>query len=159
MSSACGSADVLEKLGIVIELTPEQNKECVENCGICFMYAPINHPAMKSVAPVRKALGKFMLVIVQNVLLLLLLLGVRTAFNLLGPITNAASANRVVIGVYEEYLVDLIGKSLIEIGQIEHGVVIHGCGLDEISPLGPSQIFEIKNISPDGAPKKYKTKK
>lgn len=141
VSSRCGSADVLEKLGVVIDLTPEQVAEGILESGIGFMFAPINHPAMKAVAPIRKSLG------------------VRTAFNLLGPITNAANANRVVIGVFEEQLVDLIGQSLIEIGNIEHGVVVHGCGLDEISPLGPSTIFEIKNEAKDGEPKRYTTKK
>ena len=83
----------------------------------------------------------------------------RTTFNILGPITNAAGADRAVIGVFEEHLVDLIGAALKEIGQVEHALVIHGCGLDEISPLGASTIFEIKNIAPAGQPKKYKTKK
>ena len=102
------------------------------------MFAPVNHPAMKSVAPVRKSLG------------------VRTAFNLLGPLTNAASAQRVVIGVFDEQLVDLLGGALMELGHVEHGVIVHGCGLDEISPLGPSTIFEIKNIAPPGKPKVYR---
>mmetsp|Transcript_1406 Transcript_1406/g.2292 ORF Transcript_1406/g.2292 Transcript_1406/m.2292 type:complete len:393 (-) Transcript_1406:234-1412(-) len=141
VSSQCGSADVLESLGVVLELSPAQVNKCIEDVGIAFMYAPMNHPAMKSVAPVRKALG------------------VRTAFNLLGPITNAASADRVVIGVFEEELVDLIGGALREIGSIEHGVVIHGCGLDEISPLGASSIYEIKNTASPGKPKQYETKK
>lgn len=140
VSSACGSADVLEKLGVFIELTAEQVVKVIDACGIGFMFAPINHPAMKSVAPIRKSLG------------------IRTAFNMLGPITNAASANRVVIGVFEEHLVELLGKSLLELGHIEHGVVIHGCGLDEISPLGASSIFEIRNTAAPGKKKVYETK-
>jgi anthranilate phosphoribosyltransferase len=92
VSSRCGSADVLEMLGVRIEMTPEQVAESIEESGIGFMYAPVNHPAMKAVAPVRKALG------------------VRTAFNLLGPMTNAAGAQRVVIGVFEENLVELMAQ-------------------------------------------------
>jgi anthranilate phosphoribosyltransferase len=141
VSSRCGSADVLEMLGVVIELNAEDLMKCGEQCGIAFMYAPMYHPVTKSVAPIRKALG------------------IRTAFNMIGPITNAADATQVVIGVFEESLVDLIGNSLVEIGLIEHGVVIHGCGLDEISPLGPSTIFEIKNVGAVGGPKVYTTKK
>lgn len=129
VSSRCGSADVLETLGVRIELTPEQVADCINECGVGFMYAPINHPAMKTVAPVRKALG------------------VRTAFNLLGPMTNAANAKHVVIGVFDGELVDLIASTLMEVGTVEHGVVIHGCGLDEISPLGKSTVFELKKGS------------
>jgi anthranilate phosphoribosyltransferase len=140
VSSRCGSADVLETLGVRIEMTPSQVAECITECGMGFMYAPVNHPSMKAVAPVRKALG------------------VRTAFNLLGPMTNAAGAQHVVIGVFEESLVELMARTLIEVGYIEHGVVVHGCGLDEISPLGASTIFEIKNIAPSGQPKQYESK-
>ena len=140
VSSRCGSADVLETLGVRIELNPDEVADCVKQCGVGFMYAPINHPAMKAVAPIRKALG------------------VRTAFNLLGPMTNAAKAQHVVIGVFEENLVELMARTLMEVGNIEHGVVVHGCGLDEVSPLGSSTIFEIKNVAPSGEPKKYTTK-
>ena len=97
-----------------------------------FMYAPVNHPAMKVVAPVRKDLG------------------VRTAFNILGPMTNAAGAQHVVIGVFDGSLMDLMANTLMELGYIEHGVVIHGCGLDEISPLGPSSIIELQNKAAQG---------
>lgn len=141
VSSRCGSADVLETLGIRIELSPKHIEASITKCGIGFMYAPINHPAMKVVAPIRKALG------------------VRTVFNILGPMTNAADAQRVVIGVFDENLIDIMANSLMEIGMIEHGVVVSGCGLDEISPLGPSTIFEIKNISEPGQPKSYISKK
>ena len=141
VSSRCGSADVLETLGVQIELNPEQVAESIEKCGIGFMYAPVNHPAMRTVAPIRKALG------------------VRTAFNILGPMTNAAGAQHAVIGVFEESLVDLLANTLMEVGNIEHGVVVTGCGLDEISPLGPSSIFEIKNIAGPGLPKSYETKR
>jgi anthranilate phosphoribosyltransferase len=77
---------------------------------------------------------------------------------MLGPITNAANANRVVIGVFDEKLVELIAETLIELAHIEHGVVIHGCGLDEISPLGASTVYEIKNVAAPGETKKYVTK-
>lgn len=139
VSSRCGSADVLETLGINLELGPVDVLRVLDECGIGFMFAPIYHPAVKTVAPIRKALG------------------VRTAFNLLGPLTNAAGADRVVLGVFDEELVSLLGEALVELGTIEHGVVIHGVGLDEISPLGPSTIFEIKNTAAPGQPKKYTT--
>ncbi|CAN0036167.1 unnamed protein product [Ectocarpus sp. 12 AP-2014] len=121
VSSLCGSADVLEALGISVDLTPEQVAECCNDCNVAFMFAPNHYPAMKNVAPVRKALG------------------VRTLFNILGPMTNPAGAQRVV-------------------GYIEHGVIVHGAGLDEISPLGPSKIIEIRNSAEVGKPKQYETK-
>ena len=122
VSSKCGSADVLEQLGINVPMSPAQVEECVKRAGIGFMFAPINHPAMRFVAPVRKALG------------------VRTAFNILGPMTNAAQAQHAVIGVFDGGLMELMADSLVEVGRVDHAVVIHGCGLDEISPLGPSEV-------------------
>lgn len=110
VSSACGSADVLELLGVAIDLPPAAAAECIRRSNVGFLYAPVNHPAMRVVAPVRKAVG------------------IRTSFNILGPITNAARANRVVIGVFEEPLVELLAGALVQIGNIEHGVVVHGCG-------------------------------
>lgn len=142
VSSQCGSADVLERLGVEIELSPKQVEQCIASAGIGFMFAPVHHPAMKNIRPVRSALG------------------VRTAFNILGPITNPASAQRVVIGVFEDNLVDLVAGALQELQFVDHAVVIHGCGLDEISPLGPSKIYEIRNIAPPGASmKQYVTSK
>ena len=140
VSSACGSADVLESLGVKVDLAPEQVEQCVEKCGVAFMFAPVNHPAMKHVAPIRKALG------------------VRTCFNILGPMINAAGAQRAVIGVFHEYLVPLMAGALKEVGRVDHAVVIHGVGLDEISPLGPATIVEIKNVAPEGEPKVYEEK-
>lgn len=140
VSSACGSADVLEMLGVAIDLPPASAAACILSCGLGFLYAPVNHPAMRVVAPVRRAMG------------------VRTSFNILGPITNAASANRVVIGVFEEHLVELLANALVELGHVEHGVVLHGCGLDEISPLGGSTICEIKNTAELGQPRIYEKK-
>jgi anthranilate phosphoribosyltransferase len=85
---------LLRTPGVRIEMTPAMVAQSVAECGVGFMYAPMNHPAMKTVAPVRKALG------------------VRTAFNLLGPMTNAAGAQHVVIGVFEESLVELMARTL-----------------------------------------------
>jgi len=141
VSSACGSADVLEALGVVVDLQPEEIVQCVDRCGVAFMFAPINHPAMRFVGPVRKQLG------------------VRSCFNILGPMTNAAGAERAVIGVFEEELVELMGGALMEVGRVDHAVVIHGVGLDEISPLGPATILEIKNTAPEGEPKTYTQQK
>lgn len=140
VSSACGSADVLETLGVKVDLNPTQVVECVEECGIAFLFAPINHPAMKAVAPIRKQLG------------------LRTCFNILGPMVNAASAQRAVIGVFHEELLELIAATLKEVGRVDHAVVIHGVGLDEISPLGPASIVEIRNTAPDGEKKTYTTR-
>lgn len=137
VSSACGSADVLEALGVKVDLTPDQVVKCVDTVRIAFMFAPINHPSMKHVAPIRKKLG------------------VRTCFNILGPMTNAAGAQHAVIGVFHPELQPLMAGALKEVGRIDHAVIIHGCGLDEISPLGPSRILEIKNIAAPGEPKIY----
>ena len=125
VSSACGSADVLEALGVKVALEPEQVVQCVDGCGVAFMFAPVNHPAMRFVAPVRKKLG------------------VRTCFNILGPMTNAAGAQRAVIGVFHEELLPLMTGALKQVARVDHAVVIHGVGLDEISPLGPATILEV----------------
>mmetsp|Transcript_3624 Transcript_3624/g.7565 ORF Transcript_3624/g.7565 Transcript_3624/m.7565 type:complete len:357 (+) Transcript_3624:217-1287(+) len=140
VSSCCGSADVLEALGVAVDLGPTQVVECVEECGIAFLFAPINHPAMKAVAPVRKQLG------------------IRTCFNILGPMTNAASAQRAVIGVFHEELLELMADTLKEVGRVDHAVVIHGVGLDEISPMGPATLVEIKNTAPPGEKRTYETR-
>ena len=140
VSSRCGSADVLEALGVKVDLNPDQVKECVDAVRIAFMFAPINHPAMRFVAPIRKKLG------------------VRTCFNILGPMTNAAGAQRAVIGVFDPELMPLMAGALQEVGRVDHAVIIHGCGLDEISPLGPSRILEMKNTAAPGKPRVYETK-
>lgn len=137
VSSRCGSADVLEALGVAVDLLPDQVEECVKQVGIAFMFAPIHHPSTKNVAPVRKKLG------------------VRTCFNMIGPMTNPASAQHTVIGVFHPELLSLVAKTLKEVGKVNHAVVIHGCGLDEISPLGPSRIVEIRNTNSEGQPKCY----
>jgi len=140
VSSACGSADVLEALGVKVDLTPEQVVKCVEEVNVAFMFAPVNHPAMRFVAPVRKKLG------------------VRTCFNILGPMTNAAGAQHAVIGVFHPELMPLMAGALKQVGRVDHAVIIHGVGLDEISPLGPATILEIKNTAAPGEPKVYDTK-
>jgi anthranilate phosphoribosyltransferase len=139
VSSACGSADVLEALGVKVDLNPEQVVQCVEACQVAFMFAPVNHPAMKHVAPVRSKLG------------------VRTCFNILGPMTNAAGAQHAVIGVFHPELMPLMAGALKQVGRVDHAVIIHGVGLDEISPLGPATILEIKNTAPPGQPRVYDT--
>lgn len=140
VSSKCGSADVLESLGVVVPLSPSEVVTCVRQCGIAFMFAPINHPAMKHVAPVRKRLG------------------IRSCFNILGPMTNAATATQAVIGVFDPNLMRLMADALKEVGLVEHVCIIHGAGLDEISPVGEATILEIKNTSPKGSTKEYTEK-
>lgn len=125
VSSACGSADVLEALGVKVALNPAQVVKCVEEVDVAFMFAPVNHPAMRHVAPVRKRLG------------------LRTCFNILGPMVNAAGAQYAVIGVFHPHLIELMAGALQQVGRIEHAVIIHGVGLDEISPLGPATILEV----------------
>jgi len=137
VSSKCGSADVLERLGIAIDLDSSKLIKCIAECGIGFLFAPVFHPATKIVAPIRKSLG------------------VRTVFNMLGPLTNPANPQHVVLGVFDKNLMELFAKALVELGQIDHGLIVHGCGLDEVSPLGPSDIYEIKNVAPKGAAKRY----
>jgi anthranilate phosphoribosyltransferase len=137
VSSACGSADVLEALGVKVDLSPDQIVKCVDECNVAFMYAPVNHPAMHFVAPIRKKLG------------------VRTCFNILGPMTNAAGAQHAVIGVFHPELLSLMAGALKEVGRVDHAVIIHGVGLDEISPLGPATIVEIRNTAGPGEPKQY----
>eukprot|EP00597_Dinobryon_sp_UTEXLB2267_P018735 CAMPEP_0201111956 /NCGR_PEP_ID=MMETSP0812-20130820/76939_1 /ASSEMBLY_ACC=CAM_ASM_000668 /TAXON_ID=98059 /ORGANISM="Dinobryon sp., Strain UTEXLB2267" /LENGTH=367 /DNA_ID=CAMNT_0047375173 /DNA_START=49 /DNA_END=1152 /DNA_ORIENTATION=- len=136
-SSNCGSADVLEALGVPLQMNGIQVAACIQQCGLGFLFAPVFHPAAKVVAPIRKALG------------------VRTAFNLLGPLLNSAEAERVVIGVFEEPLLELIAGALQEIGLVQHALVVTGCGLDEVSPLGPSQVVELRRAAPGAGEPRY----
>jgi anthranilate phosphoribosyltransferase len=127
VSSTCGSADVLEKLGVNINLTPEQVAKCVDTIGIGFMFAPNFHGAMKYAAPVRRELG------------------VRTMFNVLGPLTNPANADNQVLGVFHPDLVGIMARVLQRLGS-HHVLVVHGAdGLDEISINTTSYIAELKN--------------
>jgi anthranilate phosphoribosyltransferase len=127
VSSTCGSADVLEALGVDVNKKPEEVANNVDEIGIGFMFAPNHHSAMKFAAPVRKELG------------------VRTIFNLLGPMTNPASALRQVMGVFDKTLTGKLAKVLHKLGS-EHVLVVHGAdGMDEISFTGDSYIAELKN--------------
>jgi anthranilate phosphoribosyltransferase len=127
VSSTCGSADVLEALGVNVNLTPEQVTKCVDEIGIGFMFAPNYHSAMKHAAPVRRELG------------------VRTMFNLLGPLTNPAGAKRQVMGVFDRDLTGKLARVLQRLGS-EHVLVVHGAdGMDEISFTGDTYVAELKN--------------
>jgi anthranilate phosphoribosyltransferase len=126
VSSRSGSADVLAALGVDIEITPEAAGRALDAIGIAFLFAPKLHPAMREVMPVRRELG------------------VRTVFNVLGPLTNPAGATRQVMGVYAPELVEVIGSVLAELGS-EHALVVHGAdGLDEITLSGPTQVAEVR---------------
>jgi len=127
VSSSCGSADVLEALGVNVNLTPAQVANAVEEIGIGFMFAPNHHSAMKHAAPVRRELG------------------VRTLFNLLGPLTNPANAKRQIMGVFSPALTVKLAHVLQQLGS-EHVLVVCGAdGMDEISFTGDSHVAELKN--------------
>ena len=127
VSSRSGSADVMEALGVKIELSPEQITRSIEEIGIGYLHAPLLHEAMKFVAPVRKQLG------------------VRTIFNMLGPLTNPAGANVQVIGVYAPHLTEMFAHTLMSLGT-RRALVVHGNdGLDEITITGASRISELKD--------------
>jgi anthranilate phosphoribosyltransferase len=125
-TSMSGSSDVLEALGIRIDLEPEQVRKTIEEIGIGFMSAPVFHPAMKRVAGIRKKLG------------------VRTVFNILGPLTNPAGAKGQVIGVFDKKLCEPIAFALSELGT-EHALVVNGDGMDEITTTGETYVAELKN--------------
>ena len=133
VSSTCGSADVLEALGVSVNLSPRQVADAVDRIGIGFMFAPNHHSAMKHAAPVRRELG------------------VRTLFNLLGPMTNPAGAKRQVMGVFHKDLTGLLARVLQRLGS-EHVMVVHGAdGMDEISFTGDTYVAELK----DGEVREY----
>jgi anthranilate phosphoribosyltransferase len=124
ITSKCGSADVLEALGIPVELSPETAVECLRQTGFMFLYAPSLHPAMKRVKPLRRALG------------------FRTIFNLAGPLANPAGAKAQVVGVFAG--VDLVADSLARLG-VRHALVVHGRdGLDELTLNGISDVAEVR---------------
>ncbi len=127
VSSKSGSADVLESLGVNINLPPKQIAQCIADMGIGFMFAPNHHPAMKNVAPVRKQLG------------------VRTLFNILGPLTNPAGAPNILMGVFHPDLVGIQVRALERLGA-EHALVVYGRdGLDEVSLGASTLVGELKN--------------
>jgi anthranilate phosphoribosyltransferase len=124
-TSKCGSADVLEALGVNIELTPDQVGECIDEVGFGFMFAPTHHEATKHVVPVRKELA------------------VRTIFNLLGPLTNPAGAKRQLLGVSDRSFQETIAESLVSLG-CDHAMVVSADdGLDELSIAGPTRVVEV----------------
>ena len=132
-TSRSGSADVLEALGVRIELTADQMSEILTEAGIVFMFAPLLHPAMRHVGPVRRGLG------------------VRTMMNVLGPLTNPAGARRQVVGVADPQLLELLPGALAELGHLR-ALVVHGApGIDEVSPLGPTRVAEVR----DGVVEEY----
>ncbi len=126
ITSSCGSADVLDELGVNINASADVIAQCIEQAHIGFMFAPMFHPAMKYVQPTRKALG------------------FRTVFNILGPLANPANASAQVMGVADEKLMPLIAQTLGLLG-VNHAMVVHSDGLDEISTLGITKVIELKN--------------
>jgi anthranilate phosphoribosyltransferase len=127
VSSKSGSADVLEALGLPLNLTPQQIAASIEATGIGFMFAPNHHPAMKNVGPVRKELG------------------IRTIFNILGPLTNPADAPNILMGVFHPDLVGIQVRALQRLGA-EHAVVVYGRdGMDEVSLGAATMVGELKN--------------
>ena len=127
ISSRCGSADVMEALGVKIQLPPERAAQCLREVGICFLYAPDLHAAMKQVQKVRRELR------------------LRTMFNLLGPLTNPARASGQVVGVYSLELVEKLAEALSMLG-LHRALVVHGLdGLDEITITGPTRIAEARD--------------
>ncbi|AWB45006.1 anthranilate phosphoribosyltransferase [Paenibacillus sp. CAA11] len=126
-SGRAGSADVLEALGVNIHLSPEQAERCLEDIGICFLFAQVYHPSMRHAAAPRKELG------------------IRTVFNMLGPLTNPAGADRQVLGIYDLKRTETIAKVLKELGSKRALVVTSHEGLDEISISSPTRVSELKN--------------
>lgn len=134
VSSLCGSADVLEALGVKIDFGPDEVKECVEKIGFGFMFAPVFHKAMKNVAPVRKDLG------------------IRTVFNILGPLASPAGATAQVLGVYHPDLTELMARVLKNLG-VRQAFVVHGLdGLDEFSTIEETKV---SRLWPDGKIENY----
>lgn len=127
ISSKCGSADVLKALGVNIEIPKEKVEQCLDEVGIAFLFAPLLHGAMKYTMPVRRELG------------------MRTVFNILGPLTNPAGAKRQLLGVFRPMLTEILADVLFDLGT-ERALVVHGIGgLDEISTIAETRMTEIKN--------------
>ncbi len=137
VTSRCGSADVLEALGVPIGLSPEAAAASLRAHGFCFLLAPGHHPGMRAILPVRRALG------------------VRTIFNLLGPLLNPAGARRQVMGVYSARLVPVVAAAMAKLG-VQHAFVVHGDGgLDELSLSGPSVVAEVRSSGGGGTVREY----
>ncbi len=128
VSSSSGSADVLEEVGVTVDAEPAAVERSIEDHGIGFMLAPVFHPAMKAVIGPRQELG------------------MRTVFNVLGPLTNPAGANAQVVGVYDDDLVSLIARALARM-PVDHALVVHGSGIDEICVHDETTVAEIKGDS------------
>ncbi len=124
-TTQCGSADVLEALGVRIDVPVAVMERALREAGIVFMFAPLMHPAMRHVGPVRRELG------------------IPTVMNIVGPLANPARAGRQVIGVGDADRAPLLAAALAELGS-QHAMVVHGEGMDEISPLGPTRVLEIR---------------
>jgi anthranilate phosphoribosyltransferase len=134
VTSLCGAADVLEALGVPIALGPELAAECLRETGFMFLFAPLYHPAMKAVGPLRRALG------------------FRTIFNLCGPLTNPAGARTQVIGVLAPSRVLLVGRALVELGA-KRAFVVHGSdGIDELTTTGESVVARVEEPEAGGTP-------
>ncbi len=133
LTSRCGSADVLEALGVPVDLAPEQAVACLRAHGFVFLFAPSSHPTMRRVQPVRRALG------------------FRNTFHLAGPLSNPAGAQAQLMGVFAREKVDLVAKTMARLG-VRHGLVVHGAdGLDELTLTGPTTVAEVR----DGATRMY----
>ena len=137
VSSMSGSADLLEAFGVNLTMSPETASRCIEEANLCFLFAPAYHPGFKYAGPVRKAMG------------------IRTLFNILGPLVNPAAPKVMLLGVYTPELLTTIAESVLLTG-VESAFIVHGSGLDEIAIHGESQIIEInqgklieKTISPE----------
>jgi anthranilate phosphoribosyltransferase len=128
VSSSSGSADVLEELDVTIDAEPPAVEQCIEDIGMGFMLAPVFHPAMKAVIGPRKELG------------------MRTIFNVLGPLTNPAGADAQVVGVYDPDLVPVLANALSQMA-VDRALVVHGAGLDEIGVHGESKVAEVDGDS------------
>jgi anthranilate phosphoribosyltransferase len=127
-TSLCGSADVLEALGVKIDVPVEVMARALQEAGLVFMFAPLMHPAMRHVGPVRRELA------------------IPTVMNIVGPLANPAMAGRQVVGVADERRVPLLAGALAQLGT-RHALVVHGTGMDEISPLAPTRVVEIRDGS------------
>jgi anthranilate phosphoribosyltransferase len=126
VSSLCGSADVLEALGIPFDIPPEQIARCIEEIGIGFCFAPQFHPALQQLKEVRKALSS------------------RTLFNIIAPLLNPAHAQHFILGVFDEALLEIVATLLHRLN-VKRSMVFHGCGLDELSCIGPAHVLEVSD--------------